>query len=54
MMTFSKLLPNFAEEATMASLHMPVNNIGIVYHHNNRVVYHSIVDYMEDNYHTCL
>ena len=31
-----------------------VNNIGKVYRHNNRVVYHSIVVHMEDNYHTCL
>ena len=31
-----------------------VNNLGKVYRHNNRVVYHSIVVYMEDNYHTHL
>ena len=28
-----------------------VNNIGKVYRHNNRVVYHSIVVYTEDSYH---
>ena len=31
-----------------------VNNIGKVYRHNKRVVYHSIVVYTEDSYHASI
>ena len=34
--------------------YISVNNIGKVYRHNNRVVYHLIVIYMEVCYHTYL